>query len=286
MFEKGAVEIVDIGGKKYIKKKLLSDINIQMCFSKKTFVDYLIGELVPTAKIIGYEIKDNSIIETQEFIGESDKIYAIKDYIKMVAMFHRTSSSYKNEIIQKKVLNNSVQIGNVYLKRTLLGFDEKYYLYPREVLKNSRNSSKTVQTILVLHDKLYGEFIQCVDDRYCIIHNDLTPYNIIRGKFLYLIDFDLAIKSFEYVDVADILFNRNLDIYDYLHLLKDNYYLEEVVKEYNSVNCNKKLCVHGIKLMAAIKLFTYIMYIFSQNNQIEDKLCEYLCLIYKEVVEC
>ena len=136
-----------------------------------------------------------------------------------------------------------------------------------------------------MHEKIYKEFMNVDDTKRCIIHNDLTSDNIIKNKHLYLIDFDLAVKSSVYVDFADVIFPRKLEMFDYLNYIRDNSYIKSYVDYYNQFNNNtERLCVHGVKLMAALKIFTYVMYIYSQNNVVSEELCLYLCTIGREVI--
>ena len=93
MFGNSDVEQVIIGRKKYIKKKLLKDINAEMCTSKKKFVDFLIDAAIPAARIVGYDECDGRIIETQEYIETKSKFYDLKDYIDLVAKFHNVPMS-------------------------------------------------------------------------------------------------------------------------------------------------------------------------------------------------
>jgi thiamine kinase-like enzyme len=137
-----------------------------------------------------------------------------------------------------------------------------------------------------MHEKIYKAFIENFGAKKCIIHNDLTPNNIIMNDNLYIIDFDFAIKSFEYVDVVDIIFSRNLEIYDYLNYMRDDLYLNICVNNYNKFNSDEPICVHGVKLMAALKIYTYVMYIFSRNHIISNELCSYLLSVGKEAIEC
>jgi thiamine kinase-like enzyme len=286
MFEKNHVEQVVIGEKRYIKKKLLKDIDIEMCLSKKKFVDFLIEAAILTARIIGYEECDGRIIETQEYIEIKNKIYDLKDYIHLVAKFHSVSRCYKGSIIQKNVLHDSVEIESNFLEQTLIGFEEKYYLYARKCMNESNQNNDVKNSIIGMHEKIYKAFIENFGAKKCIIHNDLTPNNIIMNDNLYLIDFDFAIKSFEYVDVVDIIFSRNLEIYDYLNYMRDDLYLNICVNNYNKFNSDEPICVHGVKLMAALKIYTYVMYIFSRNNIISSELCSYLLSVGKEAIEC
>lgn len=284
MFGNNDVEQVLIGGKKYIKKKLLKDINAEMCTSKKKFVDFLIDAAIPAARIVGYDECDGRIIETQEYIETKSKFYDLKDYIDLVAKFHNVARYYNDDIIQKNVLSDSVEIESSLLEQILIGFEEKYYLYAKKYLYESNQYDDIKNSIISMHEKIYKTFIDNYGTKKSIIHNDLTPNNIISNDSLYLIDFDFVVKSSEYVDVVDIMFSRELEIYDYLKYMQDELSLSACVDNYNKFNSDEPICVHGVKLMAALKIYAYVMYIFSRNNIISNELCSYLLSVGKEVI--
>lgn len=286
MFESNEIQQVTVDGFKYIKKRLLSDINLEMCNSKKAYVDYLYTCSIPVARILEYKINNGNIIEKQEYIESTELEYSLHDYVSLIAKYHSVSKQYPNTLIQKNILKNAVEIEKINIEQTLIGFDEKYYTYARKVFLEKCHDNRIREIVMQLHDSVYKEFLNTASKDSCIIHNDLTSNNVVMNNQLYLIDFDFAINSSIYVDLTDILFPRNLEIMDYLLVMKDNIYIKLNVDYYNSINLSEKVNVHGVKLMAALKLFTFIMYIYCRKNSLSNELCEYLQKIGKEAIEC
>lgn len=283
MSEINNVVLIEKGTDKYIEKKLLEDINMEMCFSKMAFVNYLADHDVPVARIRGYEERNGSIFESQEYIESCGNHIGLEDCIKMAAHFHKVSADYTGNYLQKNVLNSQVSIAGTELNQVLLGFYEKYYHYAHQVFSKTELREDVKHTVFHMHDQLYREFCNIASLNECIIHNDLTPYNIIYHHKPVLIDFDLAIKSSVYVDAADLLFPRTAGIFDYLSLMNAER-TGNAAELYNRFNDKTQLTVRGIKLMAALKLFTYLMYIYSQRNVFSAELIEYLKMIYVEAL--
>jgi len=283
MAETKNVVLIKTGTERYIEKKLLADINSEMCSSKMAFVNYLAERGVPVARITGYEERDGCIFERQEYIESCGKDMTTEDGIRLAAHFHKASGEYEGDFIQKTVLKDRISIGGVELNQVLLGFHEKYYSYGHQVFERMEEREAVRTAVFSMHDRLYSAFCSTASLNDCIIHNDLTPYNIIMNRKPVLIDFDLAIKSSVYVDVADLLFPRTAGVFDYLQLMKDRK-LETSAALYNRINDKTELTVRGMKLMAALKLFTYLMYIDSQRRPFSTELMEYLKLIYKEAL--
>ncbi len=285
MFGSNDISLIIKGNSRFIEKKLLKDINMEMCISKKFFIDYLIDNSVSSAKIICHNLIKDRIIETQEYIeyiGLSSSIY---DYVSLISRFHAVSREYEVPIIQKRILKEEVVIENSLLAQVLLGFEEKYFTYARRAFIDTICEEKIKKIILNMHEKIYRSFIQIANIEECIIHNDLTSNNIIQGANLTLIDFDFAIKSTSYVDLADILFSRNIEIEDYLKIMRDKQYLAKAISIYNKISGKNAVSLRGLKLMAAIKLFVFIMYIYSKNHSIETDLCEYLIDVGEEALD-
>lgn len=281
MLETNHVVLMEKGKDKYIEKKLMEDITLEMCLSKMAFVSFLADRGVSVARIRGYEERNGSIFEIQDYIESCGKEISLEDCIRTTGHFHKVSAEYTGDFLQKNVLKSHISIAGTELKQVLLGFYEKYYLYAQQVFSKTEAKDDVKHTVLRMHEQLYRAFCSTASLDECIIHNDLTPYNIIHHNQPVLIDFDLAIKSSVYVDVADLLFPRTVGIFDYLSIMKDEK-LKSAVKLYNRSNEKTEITVRGIKLMAALKLFTYLMYIYSQRNRFSLELVEYLKLIYVE----
>lgn len=284
MIDRADITIVYVENQMYVKKRMLHSFTKEMCESKKAFVDYLYSNHLPVARIIGYEYDTDDIFELQEYIHTSNKEYSILEGIDLIGQFHKLSRMYKNEVIQKKVLEDPVFIGGVLFDKTLIGFKEKYYLYARKTILKSTCEQKVRNDILLWHQQIYDAFLKIANTNDCIIHNDLTSQNMIMSDKLYLIDFDFVIRSSVYVDVADVILPRSIEIEDYLRWIKDRSFMDDIAKRYNYINAGMFVKSEGLCLMAALKIYVYIMYIYSQSHSIDESLYEYMKRIKEEVV--
>lgn len=281
--EQERVCLVRADGSPYIRKRLLADIDLAMCQSKKQFVDYLIDCGVPAARILGYQEQPEGIVEWQEYIEPVGLIPGPADCLRLAGRLHRASRAYSGTLLQKRVLRDEVFIEGAALGRVLLGFREKYERYPREAFLRVCPASVRRDRVAAMHAALYAAFCGEADTEACIIHNDLTPNNILPGVQPTLIDFDLAIRSSVYVDVADIAFPRTLSLYEYLPQLQSPLLADEVAL-YNRLWGGEPITVRGLKRMGALKLFVFVMYIYAQNHAITEELTDYLALIFREAM--
>lgn len=268
----------------YIKKRMLRSFTKEMCESKKAFVNYLHRNHLPVARIVEYEYDSYDIYEIQEYVVPSNDDYSIMECIDLIGHFHRLSKMYKNEVIQKKVLEDPVFIEGVLLGNTLIGFEEKYYSYVRKAFLKANCEQNVKEKVLLWHKQIYEAFLKVASINDCIIHNDLTSQNMIMSDKLYLIDFDFAIKSSVYVDIADVIFPRSIEVEDYIRWIKDRNFINEAVRRYNRINEGVFIETEGICLMAALKLFVFVMYIYSQTHSIDEELYEYMKQVKNEVV--
>lgn len=283
MTEQERVCLVRDDGGTYIRKRLLADIDMAMCQSKKRFVAYLIDCGIPAARLLSYQEQPEGIIEHQEYIAPVGPPPGQADCLRLAALLHRASRAYPGTLLQKRVLRDEVSIEGATLGRVLLGFREKYEHYPREAFLRVCRTPARRDRIAAMHAALYAAFCGEADTEACIIHNDLTPNNILPGPQPTLIDFDLAIRSSVYVDVADIVFPRTLSLYDFLpHMQAPS--LADKVALYNRVSGGEPITVRGLMRMGALKLFVFVMYIYAQHHAITEELADYLALVFREAM--
>lgn len=283
MTEHERVSLVRDDGCTYIRKRLLADIDMAMCLSKKHFVAYLIDCGIPAARLLSYQKQPEGIIEHQEYIAPVGPPPGQADCLRLAALLHRASRAYPGTLLQKRVLRDEVSIEGATLGRVLLGFREKYERYPRETFLRVCQIPALRDRIAAMHAALYAAFCGEADTEACIIHNDLTPNNILPGPQPTLIDFDLAIRSSVYVDVADIVFPRTLSLYDFLpHMQAPS--LADKVALYNRVSGGEPITVRGLKRMGALKLLVFVMYIYAQYHAITEELADYLEQVFREAM--
>lgn len=283
MTEHERVSLVRDDGCTYIRKRLLADIDMAMCLSKKHFVAYLIDCGIPAARLLSYQKQPEGIIEHQEYIAPVGPPPGQADCLRLAALLHRASRAYPGALLQKRVLRDEVSIEGATLGRVLLGFREKYERYPRETFLRVCQIPALRDRIAAMHAALYAAFCGEADTEACIIHNDLTPNNILPGPQPTLIDFDLAIRSSVYVDVADIVFPRTLSLYDFLpHMQAPS--LADKVALYNRVSGGEPITVRGLKRMGALKLLVFVMYIYAQHHAITEELADYLEQVFREAM--
>ncbi len=283
MTEHERVSLVRDDGCTYIRKRLLADIDMAMCLSKKHFVAYLIDCGIPAARLLSYQEQPEGIIEHQEYIAPVGPPPGQADCLRLAALLHRASRAYPGTLLQKRVLRDEVSIEGATLGRVLLGFREKYERYPRETFLRVCQIPVLRDRIAAMHAALYAAFCGEADTEACIIHNDLTPNNILPGPQPTLIDFDLAIRSSVYVDVADIVFPRTLSLYDFLpHMQAPS--LADKVALYNRVSGGEPITVRGLKRMGALKLLVFVMYIYAQHHAITEELADYLEQVFREAM--
>ena len=181
-------------GKKIIHKKIIIPFNKKTLLSQHEFVNYLHSNNMNAAQIMGLFKIDNNYHEYQEYIENSKKDYEINELIKMLAIFHNESSKYPNKFNKKNVYDFDFECRQIILHHLLLGYEEKYHVYPLEnYYKNKKfidtNNIEISKKIIQFYEESYQYIVKNHNIKSCIIHNDITKNNIINNKNgLYLID--------------------------------------------------------------------------------------------------
>ena len=286
-----SVKLVNLYGENYILKEMKVPLSRKELLNQHTYIQYLIDNGINVSKILGYYEENNIFYEVQEFIT-GDFLIKTEDLIKLLSKFHCVSKKYANNLEKRYVFEVQYKCRGAKLNYLLLGFEEKYYKYPLENLKRSfiyvsSNNLDTVNKLVKLFNKSYNMFVNKYDINSTIIHNDVNSTNIINNLGqLYLIDFDLCIKSSEYVDFVDACMKR-YDSIDYIEK-KFNDFITNINKNiliYNKYNSNLILQHEGVYLMCIIKLFAFYFYvmlrkenfnIFNENLNVVYRICYYL----------
>ena len=286
-----SVKLVNLYGENYILKEMKVPLSRKELLNQHTYIQYLIDNGINVSKILGYYEENNIFYEVQEFIT-GDFLIKTEDLIKLLSKFHCVSKKYANNLEKRYVFEVQYKCRGAKLNYLLLGFEEKYYKYPLDNLKRSfiyvsSNNLDTVNKLVKLFNKSYNMFVNKYDINSTIIHNDVNSTNIINNLGqLYLIDFDLCIKSSEYVDFVDACMKR-YDSIDYIEK-KFNDFITNINKNiliYNKYNSNLILQHEGVYLMCIIKLFAFYFYvmlrkenfnIFNENLNVVYRICYYL----------
>ena len=276
------VEIISIDNTKYILKRVTIPMRYETLKEQHKYIHYLSENNIKTANIISSYQENDNLYEIQEYIENNNYTIDISNLIKLVANYHSISTKYSKDILKDNIYSYPFTCRNISLNKLLLGFKEKYYIYPNEKLNNNysfiNNENLTyINKITKIYNLCYNWFVNnySIDD--CIVHNDITSNNVISNdKGLYLIDFDLAIKSSVYVDFIDCIVKRYKtleELYDNLNIIK-----KDIIKHidiYNTYNSYNQIDYIGSLCMLVLKILSFNFYVVlsSEDKQIfNDKI--------------
>lgn len=279
------ISIINIKDREYILKKMEIPLKRKELISQHHFITYLRNHSVNTPKIIDLYKENKSYYEVQEYI-EGDTNFLTEELVKLLAVFHNVSRKYNHKLNKRKSIKVNYKCRNANIDYVLLGFKEKYNKYPLKNLKKNYKyinnfNLEVVQNFINLYIKAYYHFISKYSLNSCIIHNDINSLNTIKKyKKLYLIDFDLCIKSTEYVDFVDACMKR----YESIEEINTNFqkFINNINKNilvYNQYGKNFKLEKNGVYEMCIIKLFAFYFFVMLriENKNIFNKN---ICTIY------
>lgn len=273
------ISIINVKDREYILKKMEIPLKRKELLAQHHFITYLRNHGINTPKIIDLYKENKSYYEVQEYI-EGDTDFTTEELVKLLAIFHNISKKYNKKLNKRKKIKLKYKCRNANIDYVLLGFKEKYNKYP---LKNLKKNYKyinnynlvIVQNFLDLYLNAYYYFISKYSLNSCIIHNDINSSNTInKCKKLYLIDFDLCIKSIEYVDFVDACMKR----YESIEEINTNFskFINNINKNilvYNQYNKKFKLEKNGVYAMCIIKLFAFYFFVMLriENKSIFNK---------------
>ena len=290
-----SVKLVNLYDENYILKEMKVPLSRKELLNQHTYIQYLIDNGINVSKILGYYEENDIFYEVQEFIP-GDFLIKTEDLIKLLSKFHCVSKKYANNLKKRYVFKVKYKCRGSQLNYLLLGFEEKYYKYPLDNFKKnslyvSFDNLDRVNKLIKLFNKSYNIFVNKYDTNFTIIHNDINSTNVINNSGqLYLIDFDLCIKSSEYVDFVDACMKR----YDSIDYIEKNFkdFIANINKNiviYNKYNSSLILKCEGVYLMCIIKLFAFYFYvmlrkenfnIFNENLNVVYRIC---CNLYNLV---
>ncbi len=268
------IQVIDINGMRCLLKRIQVPLCTQELNSQHCFVNHLLSNGIKTPKIIDSFLIDNQQYEIQEYIANSQPVNNPLEMLRTIADFHNISSKFDN-FKKRNYYDYSFICRGIILDKLLLGFDEKYYIYPRKnIMDNyniiSKDNRLKLNEIITIYDYCYNYFINKYNTQDCVIHNDITPNNIIKNNTgIYLIDFDLSIKSSVYVDFVDCILKRyhNLEEILYDNELFQN--IDKYINEYNNYS-NNILKKDAVLCAIILKIISFNFYVlFNKQNACE-----------------
>ena len=279
-----SVCVINVKGHKYILKKLEVPLNKKELNSQHNYIEFLLNNNINVAKIIKTIIYHDQYYELQEFVYGSQKINT-KKLIEAIAKLHLVSLNYKN-IVKREIIKTDFKCKNSNLDYLLIGFNVKYNKLPIKNLKNNfklinKNYIKIVKELQNLYKLSYADFKKNYNTNSCIIHNDINSFNAINvNNKIYFIDFDLAIKSSEYVDFVDAIMKN----YKSINLLNNSFNkfiinVKEYIKVYNSINSKVNLDLKGVCLMSILKLCSFYFYVMLREENVFN-FNKNICILY------
>ncbi len=266
------IKIVNINGQKYILKKIEIPLNKKELLRQHEYINYLKDKGFNTPKIKGLYKIGKDYLEIQEYIL-GDTHFETKELIKLLATFHNISKKYNKNLKKRKKFKFNYKCRGANLDYILLGFKEKYHQYPlKNFQKNcsyiTKDNLEIVNNFLKLYKETYQKFTTNYSIKSCLIHNDINSLNTLKkDKELYLIDFDLGIKSTEYVDFVDACLKRYDDIAEIdHHFAKFMNNINQNILIYNKYNPTFTLDEKGVYEMIIIKLFAFYFFVMLRKE--------------------
>lgn len=272
MLENDAVNLIKKDKKLLIKKRILIPFSKDELQEQHDFVNYLYDNNIKVARILGQYKYNGNLYEYQEYIKPDDNPLDINDMIKSISLFHECSKEYDKELSKKSTYDMNFECNDYRLKKLIVGYEDKYNKYPLENYtkykdKMGFNSDNKYDEILCFYNYCYNYIKNKYKEPSCIIHNDITKNNVLsHDNSLYLIDFDFCIKSYEVVDVTDIIVSK---YYGLDNILKNYEEIKKVVKNavivYNECN-NIGMCYEDILYQMFLKIVSYNCYVVLNEN--------------------
>ena len=160
-----SVSIISINNKKYILKEFSVPLKNKQINQQHDFIHFLLSKGLTTPSIVLSIKKENKNYEIQEYIERLSNDYNIEDIVAYISKFHNASFKYKKELSKSAVYNYEFECKNFTLGTLLLGFEQKYYIYPKKNLLDNYNllsytNHKYVDDVLKIYDDCYHYFIQ------------------------------------------------------------------------------------------------------------------------------
>lgn len=256
------VNKIKIFNREYILKFIDLPMTNSELINQHKFIHFLRKNGILTPKIYFSRLLSIFKIELQEYVHDSKKVYSEEKMINSLAIFHNVSYLYKNSYAKKRYYKVKQKCNNIVLDKILIGFKEKYYLFPIE--KVDRNDIKE------LYNLFYNEFILHYYKEDCIIHNDISINNIyFHNDDACIIDFDFSIKGSIYVDFIDMIIKRTYDISTISEQLLKKHNLERYIDIYNKKSNNFHLEYKGCLLMIGLKVLAYNFFVLSRSKSKE-----------------
>lgn len=276
MLENDVIEIIKRNKKLLIKKRILIPFSKDELHEQHNFVNYLYSNNIKVAKILGSYSYRGNLYEYQEYIEPEETTMNINDMVIAVSLFHECSKKSGININKKSTYDMDFECNNHKLSKIIIGYDDKYSKYPLDnynKLKDKMGFScnKKYNEIMDYYQYCFNYIKTKYKEPDCIIHNDISRNNILcHGKSLYLIDFDLCIKSYEIVDVTDIVLSN----YYGLDNIINNYdeirkVIKDSVETYNKYN-NIGIQDNDILFQLFLKIVSYNCYVILNKNNKEE----------------
>ena len=289
------ISLIEIDNQKYILKKIIFIINYKTLKKQNNYIKYLNKNNIKVANIL-FSYKDgNNLYEIQEYIENNNTKINTNSLIQTIAKYHNVSIKYSDDLLKNNIYDQKFICNGLEINKLLLGFNEKYYIYPKKNLFDNyhlikKENLQYMNELLTIYDNSYNTFIKKYNKQQLIIHNDITSNNVINyNNELYLIDFDLAIRSSPYVDFIDCAIKRYKTIYQLSNRLSNiKSEIKKYIEVYNKNNDIIKLDYKGALYMLILKLISYNLYVSLNNenvNNFNDNLPKLLKIIKKLYVE-
>ena len=272
MLENDYVKLIKKDNRRIIKKKIIIPFTKEEILSQHDYVNFLYDNDIKVAKILGVYKYKNHYYEYQEYVENDNSELDIYDMIRSIAIFHAISKNYKKEINKKETYTFNFECNDFKLKKFIIGYDEKYNIYPLQ------NYNKYKEKMNFINNEKYEEIIEfynhCFnyiknkyDEPNCIIHNDINRFNILNhNNSLYLIDFDLCIKSYEIVDIVDAIISKYYGLNSIISNFNEiKMAVKNIVRIYNENN-NIGILEKDIFYQIFLKIVSYNCYVVLNED--------------------